>query len=1079
MQNTPTPDAPDPVAVGSTGAPPGGPKESDQRNGGRPNGGRPDDGAFGRIAPALAALAIVGTVGWWAFAILDPWVAAGRFPRAYEWTSGWPLLFAASTGVGLVAGLVRRSKPAALAAGLVVGAFSAMVAAGLPSFSSNATYGDCPFLMLVYAIAIAVLAIYVPAGPRSHPPPHRILAAALILCTGNTLPFARDTSTPVALLVCLVALALLGSQRQSAALLPPAPGADRTTRTVWYAGLALIAWVALAAAFGDSIPRGTIKLQSVVSGALLCYALATRLRPTDVGRVLAVLVAGVGLVAVSGVLSELDVARDEGWSRVLASRLRLFGAHPNQIGPAFAGGALLCGTLVLLSIEGESMLRGVLRRGLLLVIAGTCVVLVWRAQSEASSAGVVVGAAVALWSVFGPLPRRVGRIAIAVVALAIVGLGLWATPLADPARDWLQARALEPNSAIGQRYHYWKMSSAAIADHPLFGVGPGQYYMHARYAEPSYYDGTNQSFHPHNLLFAVAEGSGLPSLAFLLVLVGGLLEFARRALLGLTRGRRALIAAPLALTVGTLSTNLLDLGQVQPTYLPLHLWITLGLCATLANVTGPGAAARSGSPAGSAAHRTPSRTMNRIGRSALVVALVGFGLLPIAADGLIHSGRLMAFTAKQMRAGYDRIALGRTLYPPHPQAYFYEINLLSQLNASAEEILEARRAETRRTPGDAQVWLALAAPLLRQGYFEEGAEVIDRVLHLDPRGPDVGRAQMLRAWVEMYEGREEDARESLFQALVNQSSDWGLVPHEQRTVEDSTVASARRIVFMVRARTAALVQIELDDVLDRLGEYTLAQIETEPYLARRCLLALFAAYDGLDRPQHALHWIERYISRVDSVFPSISKLHWVLLDRLQIDNRADEVVESIDPSIRDLFADTMLAAKVLRDPRRRARLTQEEMDRILSAIPEWDVFEDATSPTPKLELSVAFHASIGDWDRALADARRTLRCYDESQPRRNAAEKLLASHFVERGAPAQVILRFMADTISLQDVAERRSGGKNPMLDAIAGHIYTFWLPGDGNIVERARQLVGGTGPAGDGLVRRIERMYRADHGDS
>ncbi|QDU85413.1 O-Antigen ligase [Planctomycetes bacterium Pla163] len=1079
MQNTPTPDAPDPVAVGSTGAPPKGAEESDQRNGGRPNGGRPDDGAFGRIAPALAALAIVGTVGWWAFAILDPWVAAGRFPRAYEWTSGWPLAFAASTGVGLVAGLVRRSNPAALAAGLVVGAFSAMVAAGLPSFSSNATYGDGPFLMPVYAIAIAVLAIYVPAGPRSHPPTHRILAAALILCTANTLPFARDTSTPVALLVCLVALALLGSQRQSAALLPPAPGADRTTRAVWYAGLALIAWVALAAAFGDSVPRGTIKLQSVVAGALLCYALATRLRPSDVGRVLTVLVAGVGIVVVSGLLSELDVARDEGWPRVLASRLRLFGAHPNQIGPAFAGGALLCGTLALLSIEGESMLRGVLRRGLLLVLAGACVVLVWRAQSEASSAGVVVGAAVALWSVFGPLPRRVGRIAIAVVALAIVGLGLWATPLADPAREWLQARALEPNSAIGQRYHYWKMSSAAIADHPLFGVGPGQYYMHARYAEPSYYDGTNQSFHPHNLLFAVAEGSGLPSLAFLLVLVGGLLEFARRALLGLTRGRRALIAAPLALTVGTLSTNLLDLGQVQPTYLPLHLWITLGLCATLANVTGPGATARSGSPAGSAAHRTPSRTMNRIGRTALVVALVGFGLLPIAADGLIHSGRLMAFTAKQMRAGYDRIALGRTLYPPHPQAYYYEVNLLGQLNASADEILEARRAEARRTPGDAQGWLMLAAPLLRRGYFDEGARVIERVLELDPHGPDVGKAQMLRAWVEMYEGREEDARESLFQALVNQSTDWGLLPNEQRRVEDSPIRSARRIVFMVRSRDEVMVQIELDDIVERLGEYAISSIETDPYLARRSLLALFTAYDGLDRPDRALYWIERYTARVESVFPSIRKLEWVVLDRLGMDERAAAVVDTIDPSLRELFADTTLSTQVTRDPRRRARVTQEEMDRILSAVSELDVFEDAASPTPRLELSVAYHAAMGDWDRALADARRTLRCYDENNPRRNASEKILTSHFVDRGAPALVILRYMADTISLQDVAERRSGGKNRMLDAIAGHIYTYWLPSDGNVVDRARELLGGTGPAGDGLVERLERLYRADHGDS
>lgn len=1057
MQNQTTPDDPAPSAADPTVAATG--------------------GTLGRFAPLALALAIVLAVGWWAIAILDPWVAAGRFPRAYEWTSGWPLLFVASTALGLVAGLVRRAPPIALAAGIVVGSYSAMIAAGLPSFSSNATYGDGPFLMPVYAVVIAVLTLYVPAGPRAHSPTSRILAAALILCTANTLPFARDTSTPVALLVCLVALALVGTPRRDEALVPPGPSADRVTRTVWFAGLALVGCVAFAALFGDSVARGMIKLQSVVAGALLCYALATRLRPIDVGRVLAVLVAGVGIVAASGVLSELDVAKDEGWARLLVSRLRLFGAHPNQIGPAFTGGALLCGMLTFLSVDGESTLRGLLRRGLLLLLAGICVVLLWRAQSVASSAGLVVGGAVGLWAVFGPLPRRVGHIAFASVTLAAIGLGLWTTPAADPAREWLQAQALEPNSAIGQRYHYWKMSSAAIAEHPLLGVGPGQYYMHARYAEPSYFDSANQSFHPHNLLFAVAEGSGLPSLAFFLVLVGGLLEFARRALIALTRWRRALVAAPLALTVGTLSTNLLDLGQVQPTYLPLHVWITLGVCATLASATGRGNASNPVSaPAVSLA---TARIALHSKRAVFIVALTGFGLLPIIADGLIHSGRLLAFTAKETRAGYDRIALGRRLYPPHPQAYFYEVNLLSQLGASPGEILEARRAETRRTPGDAQVWLALAAPLLRQGSFDEGAQVIERVLELDPRGPEVGKALMLRAWVELYEGREEDARETILQALVNQSTDWGLLPNERRAVEDSPVRSARRIVLTVRTRDAVMLEVELDEILDRLGEFTLERIDREPYLARRSLLALFAAYDGLDRPRRALFWIERYTSQVDSVFPSIRKLQWLLLDGLGMEENAEALLDTIDPSVRTNFSDHMLAARALRDPRRRAHLTQDEIDRILAAVPELDVFDGAAAPTAKLELSVAFHASIGDWDRALADARRTLRCYDENQPRRNASEKLLTSHFVGRTAPPLVILQFMADTISLQDVAERRSGGENQILDAIAGHVYTHWLPGDGNPVERARALLGGTGPAGDGFVRRLERMYEADHGDS
>lgn len=1021
-----------------------------------------------RIAGALVALVVALAIGWWAFSTLGPWVAAARMPGAYAWTSGWPLVFAASLALGVGVGALRRAPLASLVGALLGTGVAAVVAGSVPHAASNHFYGDGPFLMPLYAVLVAFVSIYAPAGPRRHGGATRLAVVAVLLCTANTLPLARGSSAPMALLGCAVVLIAIAAPPRADALLGAAAKDARANRAARAILIALPVWIGLATLFGDSLERGALKLQTTLVGAFLCWVLATRLDRDGARRVVFALALGAALLVFGGALSEYDALVAEGRERLLNSRLRLFGAHPNQIGPAFAGGAVLTTTLLFLRFEGESALARWGRRALLVAVAAGCVLLLWRTASRASQLGLVVGLAIAAFALFGPLPKRPGRWLAAGAALAVTAVLLWFTPLADPARSWLEARALEPNSAIGQRYHYWKMSGAAIADHPVFGVGPAQYYAHTQYAEPSYYDGTRQSFHPHNVLFAVAESAGLPALLFFLGLIAVLLEFGRRALLALPRGARALAAAPLAASLGTLATNLFDLGQVQPTFLPLHLWIAVALCAVLAAARKDDARPREAHDA----HDAPAPAARPRPWRALAF-VVPLGILPLIADGLIQSGRLLAFTRGEIEAGYDRIALGRTLFPPHPNAWDWEFSLLSRRGANLARVLQAHERMARRTPGLSETWIDYAAPLLRAGRFDEAEDALERAIELDPRGPRTGEALMLRVWVEMRAGREDEARETLFQALVHGSTQWHRIPNEKRRPLEQEDGS--RIVLSVRTELGRLVEIELDDALERLGEYTLSIANERPFKARRNLLALFDAYDGLGRPRAALPWFERYTEAVGTPIPSILKLHWLVLQRLGLTQKADAVLERCPPEYREELQQTVRTELVMSDPDRLRHLDPATLASFLEPVDGSDLFEQAVEYSATLEMAVGYRAAQGDWQRALDDARRVLRCYAENLPRRRAVERMLSAYFVAGNAPPAVVLEFVARVIHEYDVEVRRNGGRSEYLDGVAGHVYTHWLPTDGEIVERARDLMGGAGPAGDAFVASLERRREQD----
>jgi tetratricopeptide (TPR) repeat protein len=1037
--------------------------------------------------PANAAALAVGAAAlWWAAAVLVPWVASGRFPGADAWTARWPALVALATAAGFVLGLVRRAPLATLAGGLVCGATLALVAAELPHASSNARLGDGPFLMPVYAALVTALAVYVPAGPRGHGASGRLLVAAVVVCGANTQLFARASATPVALVLCLALLALAEAPRRERA--DPLLGAGRLRRALVAVSGLLVLWILAAALLGDSLVIGLRHWHAVLAGATLACALATALDRRGALRIVGTLVAVALAIAVCGVLAEFDLAAVEGWQRTLATRLRLFDLHPNQIGPCFAGGAVLCGTLLVARPVARAGARAgaqagaraggwpgghpaawLATRALLALTLGASLWLLWRTDSRASQFGAAVGVAAAALAVFAPVPRRPKRLLVGAGVLALLALVLWWTPASDGLRTWLETKTFEANSAIGQRYHFWRMAADVVAAEPLFGGGPGQNYVHAQYAQSSYFDGARQTFHAHNLLFALAEGSGLPSLALFLALLVLLLETYRRLVVGAARAERALVAAPLVASLAMLASNLLDLGQVQPTYLPLHLWITLGLGVALARETGP-------APAASAAPQRP-----RTGPCAALggLVLVAFGLLPLVADGLIHSGRLLTFTAGEPERGYARLVAGRRLFPPHPDAFVYDRSALARLDAPDEAQLDVLRKVARREPGNARAWLDLAVRLARSVHHVEARAAVERALALDPRGLDVGEAYLVRLTLDLRDGWLEAARESLHAALVHQATQWQIVPSRREQVAGLHRAAAHRTIFSVRSHAAALVELPLDEGLERLGAEALELARTNPPFARRYLASLHEAYMQEDRPEAALVWFERYREVVPEPIPSVLKLEWILLQALGREAEADALLDLLDGPMRELLEDDLSTTLVLMRPAQVNAMGPEAVEELIAPLAERDAFGEVGLHTAKYELAMRIFLRSGRHDRAIDMARRIMREFQENGARRDTMEQLV-TRFIDSKVPGPVLLELLRHTIVEQnvDTLRRAAREREVFVIGVAQHVHARWLPDDGDLVARARRAVAGTGPAADAFLLELERLDRLDRGE-
>ncbi|WP_419185905.1 O-antigen ligase family protein [Rohdeia mirabilis] len=1060
----------------------------------------PEPALAGSPLPSrLVAVLVAAVVVWWSVTLLDDWIGAGRFPYAYKWTSGWPLLIGCGFAVSLAIGLLRRVSLAVLATTACAAGLFPSIATELPTFSSNNYLYDGPFLMPLYAAVIVGLMLYLVAGPKSHPEHQRIVLALLIACSANTKLFVREASGIQGLLVSWAALAVVAT---------PYPRnwwanvrASRFALRYFAVLVALLLWVGLSVALGDSLTVGTRALQSVVLGVGLAYVLAAGFGRRGVERVIGAFLVGLAVCLGIAYLGALDAASTEGWARVGNTRLRLFQSHPNIIGPYFAGTSVLCATLLLW--KGPQLGGPVVRRAILLVLLAGSLVALWRTESTASMLALAVGLFVAAVVRFGPRIHRPAKLYTGIALLAVAGVGTFLSPIGAPVRAKLEAKTFEPTSAIGQRYHFWRMSARTIAYSPLVGIGPSQTYFHSRFAEPSYYDGARQTHHAHNLFLHVAEGSGLPALLLFIAALFGMIELYRRIALPMPRSALALPAALLAVPIGILASNMLDLGQVQPAYLPHYFWIHLGLGVALLS----GSAARDVPPDGTNRGTLPARTA-WIRAAVVVVAATPLGAFPLIADGLIQSSRLRAFTTPASSpledhardaAAYRGLVLGRRFFPAHVDAYKWEPQLLENianrirrnrletdfvLSEMPRTILETWEAQCRDTPSNARVWIDLARKCLTDGFLDRAGEALAQAEMLDPRGHRMGAVRLLQSWLAMARGDEAAARESLFQAALAQGTTWAMVPHQLDDRRRGELPNAKTMVFRVRTRGDELIEIPLDDILERLGSYAIEVAEDNVVEARRYMRAINAGYWKQNRPEDALVWFQRYREKVEAPISSIIKLEYELMVALGQDAEGRALIDTVDGYERErLEADLRLGRMLADDALDMDPADIAELDSFLDPLEERDIFFELGMHGGKLRAAALIYASTGRWDEAVRSTKRFLREYIDPNERRQTTSTFLTRYLMPRGMPALALLDLLETVLPDHNAHERRlregsdgTAGSN-VLDDVAAHLHLYWLPEDGDLVEVVRSRFGGSGPAADGLVLRVEQLERRARG--
>lgn len=958
------------------------------------------------LTAALAFLSIPVELETW-LRSAESGLALSPLSPGILWVAGVGLL-------GLALSLAAWRQPGiACAAGLVCAAFAGL-APELPDRALNLQFGNGPAQLPVYGLfSLAALAGLWRAWRRDCATA-ALLLVLLWLATANGKLYAREQAAPYLWL-------LAGSLTLLAALPRPARPRGLLAAALCVA-LALLGWVALAAWLGDSQGRGGRMVLRVSTGLLLGAALLCGARERAPKQLLEVGLWGLAAALALQAVGLYEAGRDEGLARVFDSRWRLFGMHPNGSAPLF--GLCLC-----LAAGAAAAARGRARIGLcaLALLAALCL---WRSQSAAAAGGAVLGLGTLLVGWAGLWPRRARSLPLAALLLLALGWGAWSSPLGARLEEHLIASAEGP-SALGQRYHFWRMSAAAIADSPWVGQGPNQYYRHARFAAPSYYDSTPQDLHPHNLALALAEGAGLPALALFAALTLVTFEAGRRRLSSANGAReRAPTAALLGSLVAILGSNTLDLGQSQQTWIPLWSWLCLG---ALLPVPGQGPAGRAWGG---------------------WLALGAWWVLVLPAVAAEHlTARGTALLSRADLSGARAHARWAQRLAPHDIAPVQlELQLLRR-SAGAQQVLEAARRAAGATPGRAAGQLALAEACLDAGRLQETERLIELAERLDPRGPDAAARAELALELELRRGRMAQAEQHLRRALNLQGSPWRrleLVREEGR--------------FLLAARGAGAgprPRVDLGAALAELEQECLALAAERPVDSRRRARGIHDAWRELRELRRAADFLAA--QRVASAAPFASLLYlecelWLDLGDFE---RAAELERLLSARDARMAQWIRLALAVERQDPAAAAGMRADLFGVGSSFGDWDLFFEAGQLRIPLERWYRLCLLLGDAEAAERALRRALRDTSAAQARRQTAERALlvaARSSLSPDAVARLLALALAE-FDLPVARQKGPGALDGLLEGLAN------LP-----EERRRALLEAFAPLARGPAARALR---------
>jgi O-antigen ligase len=284
----------------------------------------------------------------------------------------------------------------------------------------------------------------------------------------------------------------------------------------------------------------------VVVGVLVAAA-----PPRDIARIMACLaLAGgiAGLVAISG---GADQSLQEG-GLIATGRAQAGFAQPNVLGFFLV---LAIPAAVALSLRSRGVVRAVMA-----VMAVSGLVGLMLTLSRTSLVGTALGLAVLTLM---PPFRRVAAIAIA--ALAVFVLTNFQTLQESQQVSVVAHRlaTLGQSNAVGSdpRLKIYERTPAMIADHPVFGVGAGNFSVAAR--RYGILDEEHQPYeHAHNVALTFAAELGLPGLAVFVWFAIALARLLLRAIAA--RGDPDLGPLMLAIAAGMIGMVVTGMGDYPP-----------------------------------------------------------------------------------------------------------------------------------------------------------------------------------------------------------------------------------------------------------------------------------------------------------------------------------------------------------------------------------------------------------------------------------------------------------------------------------------------------------------------------------
>ena len=839
----------------------------------------------------------------WGYLDVEAWTSAGLFPGARNASDFWPTWFVVHLGLLLLFSFKRplsdaRSNPvlgaaferfASLALSLIAWALSIEFATEVAAVPSALEFGGGPILRPFVLLLGLALGWYAFGGPTlpgvksrafvfEHSLAERSLVLFTIFCTANGKLFLKSGSAGYSLiLVSGLATAVLLAQgkgvRQLAASIGRALG-----KPAAFALFALPLWWWVAAVNAAS-PLNAIGLAwRLLVPALVAAVAIPTLSKDGIRRVFSALVFGFGCALFAGLLGIIEALGPSSVQEVLSSRLRILGLHPNLGAALLAIGLPLTMGWIQSAPEKDTLRRRLLGGSLFV----SSVIALYLTGSRAGGLGAVLSVGGFLLLAFSSFGRRIHtKSLLGIAAACAIAFAIFLTPLGDGLRDTLDAKA-QTQSAIGQRWHIWKMASDAALDHPLTGIGPVGFASHAQYAEPSYYDGTAQTLHTHNIFLAAVAGAGFPGLFLFVGWLVAFLGLGIRAMVAEGRANPAL-ASVVAASIGLLICNLFDLGQSQLTFLPLFFWIALLLF---------GARARLAAGADTRSKQSHSFALPLLSLFALWPTAIG----PLSGAYLVESAAKSTLAGDTaLSSAQLELALLSSYLPSRSET---RAQLARQYTKAGMTSLRLGTLElgVAESPYNSIAERRYASALLDVGEFQKGAKASARAFELDPRGEFIGTTRMLQAWAAFELGEIEAGSSFLIEGFAN-----GAKPPKgmrfMRSLED------KKAVFQAKGDQ----YVPLDSILAKLGENLVEMAKVDQVRARRELTGLIEAYKFNRDPGEAAPWIRRVIEASENpIRATFYQMIEVLLNAGE-EEQARGVWESMDlgddTNLADVFSD--------------------------------------------------------------------------------------------------------------------------------------------------------------------------------